>query len=281
MVSSTLPELLDEGSALEFMSAGVPAVAGLRTGLACAAALANPPANAARLRDIGAATDKARSGGAANGRRWLAEHEAKELLRSAGLSTVDGRLVADEDDAVVALSELGGHVAVKVSAPAVQHKADIGALELGVSTEDDMRATHRRLSALLAEDGAARAILVERMAPDGAELLVSARADAVVPCLVIAAGGAWTEILGDAAVVPLPATPERVEAAIRRLRAAPLLAGHRGSAVLDVAAAARLAAAAGELLLERGLELLELNPVLVHEQGATAVDAVAALPAAP
>ena len=222
MVSSTLPELLDEASALEFMSAGVPAVAGLRTGLACAAALAQPGADPARIREIGAATRKARSGAAANGRRWLAEHEAKELLRSAGLATVDGRLVADEDDAVVALSELGGHVAVKVSAPAVQHKADIGALALGVSSEEVLRDAHRRLSALEVEDAR---ILVERMAPAGAELLVSARADAVVPCLVIAAGGAWTEVLDDAAVVPLPAAPERVEAAIRGLRAAPLLTG--------------------------------------------------------
>jgi hypothetical protein len=166
---------------------------------------------------------------------------------------------------------------VKVSAPAVQHKADIGALELGVSSEEDLRDAHRRLSAVEVENAQ---ILVERMAPAGAELLVSARADAVVPCLVIAAGGVWTEVLRDAAVVPLPARPEQVEAAIRGLRAAPLLIGGRGGAVADVAAVAGLAVAAGELLLERGLELLELNPVLVHEHGATAVDAVAAIPAA-
>ncbi len=76
-------------------------------------------------------------------------------------------------------------------------------------------------------------------------------------------------------VVALPAAPDRVEAAIRGLRAAALFAGGRGRPALDVAAAARLAAAAGELLLDRGLELLELNPVLVHEEGALAVDAVA------
>ena len=64
-------------------------------------------------------------------------------------------------------------------------------------------------------------VLVEQMAPPGAELLVAARADAVVPCLVVGAGGIWTEALDDAAVVPLPATPERVEAALRSLRAAP------------------------------------------------------------
>ena len=132
---------------------------------------------------------------------------------------------------------------------------------------------HRRLAGLGIEGSG---ILVERMAPPGVELLVSARSDAVVPCLVIALGGAWTELLDDAAIVPLPATPERVEAAIRGLRGAPLLTGGRGGPPLDVAAAARLAAQTGELLVANGLALLELNPVLVHEHGVTAVDAVAA-----
>src|SRR6185436_6646404 len=80
LVSSTLPELLDETSALEFMAAGVPAVAGLRTGLACAAALDQPRADPTRLREIAATTRAARSAPSvptANGRRWLAEHEAK------------------------------------------------------------------------------------------------------------------------------------------------------------------------------------------------------------
>jgi hypothetical protein len=97
---------------------------------------------------------------------------------------------------------------------------------------------------------------------------------------VVAAGGVWTELLDDAVIVPLPATAERVEGAIRRLRAAPLLTGGRGGTQVDVAAAARLAVAVGELLVGHGFELLELNPVLVHERGATVVDAVAAMPLA-
>ncbi len=113
------------------------------------------------------------------------------------------------------------------------------------------------------------------MAAPGAELLVSARADAVVPSLVVGLGGVWTEALSDVAVIPLPADAERVEQALRSLRGAALLTGHRGRPALDVAAAARLAAQAGELLLDAGLELLELNPVIVGVSGAVAVDALA------
>ena len=90
MVSSTLPELLDEDAALTFIDAGVPAVAGLRTGLACAAAVLAPHADPARLREIASAT-RAAAPAVANGSRWLPEHEAKELLRAASMPVVDGR----------------------------------------------------------------------------------------------------------------------------------------------------------------------------------------------
>lgn len=270
MVASTLPELLDDLAAARFAEAGVPAVAGLRTGLACAAALGRPAADPARLRDIAEARRRAAPGGRLE---WLPEHEAKALLAAAGVGVVEGRPVDGEDDAVAALAELGGTVAVKLAAPSLRHKSDAGALVLDVRAEDELRSAHRRLTSLGLDGGR---VVVERMAPPGGELLVSACADAVVPCLVVGAGGVWTELLADVAVIPLPATTERVEEAIRSLRAAPVLTGGRGRPPLDVVAAARLASATGEVLIDAGLELIELNPVLVHERGAVAVDAVVA-----
>jgi hypothetical protein len=119
---------------------------------------------------------------------------------------------------------------------------------------------------------------VERMAPPGVELLIAARADAVVPALAIGLGGIWTEALDDVAIVPLPADAERVEEAILSLRGAAALAGGPGRTV-DLPAAAALAAALGSLLLESGLDLLELNPVVVHPKGCVAVDALGRRPA--
>jgi acetate---CoA ligase (ADP-forming) len=275
MVSWTLPELLDDVAAARFIEAGIPAVAGLRSGLIVAAALDCPSADPGRMREIAAAArtaaavDPGRNGRAT----WLREHDAKELLRERGLPVVEGRLVAHEEDAVMALGELGGHAVAKLAAESLRHKVDIGTAVMDIRDDAGMRAAHAPLMAL----GVAGArVLVQRMVEPGVELLVSARADGVVPSLVIAAGGVWTEVLADPSVVPLPAPPARVEGAIRGLRAAPLLTGGRGEPPLDVAAAARLAAAAGDALLTAGLGLIELNPVLVHEDGATVVDAVVA-----
>jgi acyl-CoA synthetase (NDP forming) len=309
-LASTLPELLEDDVAAQMIEEGMPALAGLAPALRCMQALAAPPADPGRIAAIAAAASRARSDGADG---WLAEHETKSLLRDAGLPVVSGRLAADADDAVAALGELGGRVALKLSAPGLTHKTERGAVVLGLATDDEVRAgeSHlrsvaRRGAGLAAPEGAApgpaapegaapglaapegaaagvarAAVLVEAMAPSGVELLVAARRGGLVPVLVLGLGGALAELLDDVAVVPLPATPERVERALRTLRGAPLLTGARGRPAVDVTAAARLAAGAGDLLLAAGLDLLELNPVIVHERGAVAVDALARRAIAP
>ena len=283
MVAATLPELLDDDAAWRFISAGVVAVAGLRTGVAVAAALAAPAADGARLRSIAAACLAARGGPG----RWLAEHEAKALLRARGVPVVGGRLAFNEDEAVAAWQELAGPVALKLSAADVRHKTQIGALALDVRDEEGVREAFRQLAGVVggriatisnptAGNGAAHAsldaqfdpatpILVEQMAPPGAELLVSVRKDAVVPALVVGLGGIWTEALDDVAIVPLPASAARVERALSSLKGAALIP--------NISAAAHVASQIGAA--SDGLELLECNPVLIHHDGAVVVDATA------
>jgi len=88
-------------------------------------------------------------------------------------------------------------------------------------------------------------------------------------------GGVWTEALRDVAVIPLPTDAAQVAEGIRSLRGADLLSGGRGGEPFDIDAVADLTARLGALLLERGLLLIELNPVVVHRHGCVAVDAVA------
>ena len=273
IVSSTLPELLDDDAAWRFIQQGIPAVAGLRTGLCCAAALEFPAGDPDRLREISRVARAASPADVVRELEWLSEHDAKELLRGAGVEVVEGRLVGSEEDALLALSELGGHIALKLSAPGIQHKSDVGAIELGLRSEAEVRSAFARLAAV--GGGTTASLLAERMASPGVELIVAARADAIVPALVVGLGGIWTEVLTDVAIVPLPASSARIEAALRSLRGAPLLTGGRGTVPLDLASVSRLAERVGEVLVEESLELIELNPVFVGPGGSVAVDATA------
>ena len=272
LVSSTLPELLDDESAWQFIGAGVPAIAGLRTGLRCAAAALSPTVgDPARLREI-AATARAVEASANEG-EWLAEHEAKALLEAHGVPVPRGRVVSGEDDAASALQELGGDIVLKLSAATVQHKSELGGVAVGLRSPAEARGAYRRLAELAdAHDGV---VLAERMAAPGVELVIAVRTDAIVPALVLGLGGIWTELLDDVAIVPLPAGAGRIEEALRSLRGAPVLLGGRGGESADLPAAATLAHQLAGVLVERSLSEIECNPVLVGTvgHGAIAVDA--------
>jgi acetate---CoA ligase (ADP-forming) len=273
LVSSTLPELLDDDAAAELAAAGVPAAAGLRTGLRCARALLAPQdGDPGRLRAIAAT---ARGRGAQEG-GWLPEHAAKQLLGDAGVPVPAGRVVADGDEAVRALVELSAPdgaagIALKLSAAGVQHKSELGGVALGLRSAPAVREAYARLAALAGEHGGV--LLAEGMAPAGVELIVAAHDDGVVPALVLGLGGIWTELLDDVVVVPLPADVDRVRAGLLTLRGAPLLLGARATAAVDLEAVASLAVRVGELVAHGEASLVECNPVLAGPAGAIAVDA--------
>ena len=279
LVSSTLPELLDDAAADTFARAGIPAVAGLRTGVRCAAALlADRRGDGHRLRAIANAASGTEPAGAASAPAartgddgWLPEHEAKALLSRAGIPVPPGRLVATAADAIAFVAELNRPIALKVSAAALQHKSELGGVRLSLSEPEAIAGAHADLSAIAAAyDGV---VWAEAMADGELELIVAAHRDGIVPALVVGLGGIWTELLAEVAVIPLPADGPRIAQAIASLRGAALLTGARGRAHLDLAAAAELAQRVGHVLVEQGLSVVECNPVLVGTTGAVALDA--------
>jgi acetyl-CoA synthetase len=270
LFAATLPDLLDEHAARDLADRGLPTVAGLRTALRCARALRRPLGDPDRLTEIaGAAAGRSGPPGP-----WIDEAEAKSILAEAGVPVPEGGAATDLAGCLEVAERIGWPVALKVSAIGLIHKTEAGALALGLTTPEQLEAAHSSLSDTARGFGGR--FLVERMAPPGIELVIAARADAVVPALVVGMGGIWAEALDDVAVLPLPADPQRIERALRSLRGAALLEGRRGRPAVDLAEVVGLAARVGELLLERDLSLLELNPVSISPaHGAFALDALA------
>ena len=165
------------------------------------------------------------------------EWESKRALASAGLRVPEGRLVSLEE-APAAAAEVGFPVAVKLCSAALPHKADAGALRLGLRTPAEVAAA---VDAMLAAVGGIplAGVLVERMVEGAvAELLIGVKRDpSFGPVLVVGAGGGLVEVLRDARPVLLPATRNELEEALAALRIWPLVAS-RGDvpAVVDAAA---------------------------------------------
>jgi acetyl-CoA synthetase len=263
-VASGLPELMPAVVAESLAADGVTALAGIPTALAALKAHTLAASSPESLRAVATATVSLEPG------RWLAEHEGKRLLTSRGVTVPFGRAVDSAAEAVGLAAEIGGPVAMKISHPDVQHKTDVGGVVLNLTDPQRIGVAAEQLLAL--RPGGV--VLVEQMVAPGIEMLVSATRDGVVPALVIGTGGIWTELLQDVVVLPLPTDAARVALALRSLRSYPMLRGGRGRTPVAMDALCDLAAAVGDALIAESLTLVELNPVIVSEKSAIAVDAV-------
>ncbi|WP_433511312.1 acetate--CoA ligase family protein [Nonomuraea sp. CA-143628] len=201
----------------------------------------------------------------------VAEHEAKELLREAGVPVPRGVVVRDMDFAPVA--ELREPLVLKAYGPEIVHKSEAGAVVLGLSRADvPIKATR-----MLASGVAAEGFLVEEQAPGGVELIVGLVHDpGFGPVLLAGLGGVWTETLRDTALGLCPISEGDARRMLGSLRGSPVLYGLRGRPGVDVDAVVKLLMTVGGSggLWER-LELgeFEINPVIATESGVVAVDA--------
>jgi acyl-CoA synthetase (NDP forming) len=213
-------------------------------------------------------------------RRSHDEAEAVALLAAAGVPMTDVVTAPTPDAVAAASTALGRRVALKILSPDILHKSDIGGVVLGLEGEDAVRTA---ATAMLARCTAAapaatiRGFLAAPMAASGLELLVGARIDhAFGPIVTVGLGGVFVEIFRDVAIGLAPLHEAGALALLRSLKAWPLLAGARGRAPADVDAAARAIAALSRFAATHRDDLVsvEVNPLVVHEQGATGLDAV-------
>jgi acyl-CoA synthetase (NDP forming) len=206
------------------------------------------------------------------------EHEAMALLAAAGVPVPATVLAVSAPDAAAAAESIGGPVAVKAAARDLLHRSDVGGVVLALSSGPEAAAAHAQVVRAARDAGATpEGSIVQLMAPPGVELIVGARRDPEFgPVLIVGMGGVTAELQSDVARRMLPLHEGEAEAMLRELRGFALLAGYRGAAAADVAAAASAIEGIARFAVSLGdtLEAVEVNPLIVTPEGATAVDAL-------
>lgn len=119
-------------------------------------------------------------------------------------------------------------------------------------------------------DARINGVLVQKMLPDGLEVIVGVNRDRLFgPIVLCGLGGVYTELLRDVALYPAPFGIAEASRMIGSLKLARLFSGYRGSRPLDVEALANLLASVSRFAYENRdcLAELDLNPVFVYESG--------------
>ncbi|HEU4713164.1 MAG TPA: GNAT family N-acetyltransferase [Pyrinomonadaceae bacterium] len=210
------------------------------------------------------------------GEGWLTPDEVARIGSCYGLPLIQQRIVASVDEAAGAAAEIGGEIALKAIAPGVVHKTEAGAVRLGLDGPEAVRAVAREMNErLVAQGHSPSGFVVQQMAGRGIEMLVGVVHDPQFgPVVACGAGGVQVELLRDVSVRLTPLANEDASEMIRELKTYPLLTGFRGSAPADVEALEdgllRVSALVEDI---PQIAELDLNPFVVHENGATILDA--------
>lgn len=218
--------------------------------------------------------DRARAGGAVK----LPETDALALLAAYGITTPPAELATSADRAGAIADRIGGPVVLKVVAPAIIHKSDVGGVILNVQGGDAARAGYRRIVDTLgarAPDAVITGVLVQGMAPPGRETIVGGSRDpSFGPMLMFGLGGVYVEVWRDVVFRMAPVARSEARDMIEGLKAAKLLSGVRGQPPIDYRAAEDVVLRVSQLFEDfPEITELDINPLLTYPVGAIAADA--------
>lgn len=189
-------------------------------------------------------------------------------------------LCRNADEALTAWRALGQDVVMKACSAHIPHKSEHGLVFIGPNSEqqiiDAWKKCVQRVAALQVPfDG----VIVARRVSGRREFALGVRQDPAFGTVVmIGDGGKYVEALRDFVVLLHPFSQDDVIAKLHTLRIAPILAGVRGEAPIDLDTVAHTAVALARLAAShpRDITSIDLNPLIVGDTGSAgwAVDAV-------
>jgi acetate---CoA ligase (ADP-forming) len=284
IVASVFPELLPESAREKLHSLGVPALQGVEDALLALGKVVEYSKRRThlleQLEQESAPTSLLKTPALTETPLVMDEWNSKQLLAQYGLPVPAAKLVTP-GKAAAAAQEIGFPVVAKITSSELAHKTEAGAVALNLKNVQDVEAAVSTMVNKLNQSHphiATDAILIEKMAGKPvAELIIGIKRETDFGmALVIGAGGILVELVKDSTTLLLPTNENAIREALQTLKISPLLTGFRGQAGGDIDALVKAINAVAEYATQNVEHLAELdiNPLMVMEDGVVAVDAL-------
>ncbi|MCE1185380.1 GNAT family N-acetyltransferase [Zoogloea sp.] len=213
-------------------------------------------------------------------RKKLNEMESKALLAAFRIPIAQTVVARSATEAMVLAEELGLPVAMKIDSPSITHKADTGGVRLNLNGLAAVRSAYQDILEDVRKkrpDAVINGVAIEPMVikPYGRELMVGVFRDPVFgPVITFGGGGSHLEIQEDRAVALPPLNNFLVQDLIKSTRVSALLGEYRNMPGINMEALEFVLLRISEMVCELPwIRELDINPLIVDEHGAVAVDA--------
>jgi acyl-CoA synthetase (NDP forming) len=197
------------------------------------------------------------------------------LLRRYGIEAPRSVVLRRPEDFVL-LSRVGFPVACKLLSRDLPHKTDVGGVVLGVRTVDEARLCLSRFRQVARKEQARfDGMLVQEMVGRGVEMILGGKMDPVFgPVVAVGLGGAYVELSRNVSLAVAPFSPSGARSMIAGTNVEKLLSGYRGGPTASVERVCKVISGFSKMMMEeRGLEEVEVNPLIATHDRVLAVDA--------
>ncbi len=217
------------------------------------------------------------------GRKTMSEMESKALLAAFRIPIAQTMLARSLSEALVLAEEIGLPVALKVDSPQVTEKSSCGGVRLNLTSlaavRDAYQGIHTDVRRCLPE-AVISGIAIEPMIvkPNGRELRIGVVQDAIFgPAITLGPGGGDIEAGLSATqrcVALPPLNPVLIGDMLQSSRVVTRLDARNNLPAASMAALEAILLRVSEMICELPwIRELEINPLIIDEQGAVAVDA--------
>ena len=221
-------------------------------------------------------------------RKVLTEMESKTLLSAFHIPVTNTILARTANEAMMIATQLGFPVALKIDSPDISHKSDVQGVALNIMNGASARDTYNDMVervGRLQPKARINGVTVQRMARNrrGREIYVGlVTDDPFGPVIVFGAGGTMIELINDRAMELPPLNQFLAHRLIERSRVAETLGEWRGASAVNLEALEQVLLRVSEMVCELPqLREMDINPIIVDESGAVAVDARIVIDSAP
>ena len=216
----------------------------------------------------------------AEGREWLSEPEAKNLLAAYGIPVAAARTAGTPEEAASLAADMGGAVVLKILSRDIIHKSDIGGVILDLAGPTAVREAAEQMLARVREkqpeakvDGFSVQPMIHR--PGAFELILGVDDDPQFgPVVMFGHGGTKVEVVNDISIGLPPLNMRLARELIMDTRVYRQLLGFRDRRAADMDAVAAALIKVSQLVVDMAeVAELDINPLLADAHGVTVLDA--------
>ncbi|KAA3653824.1 MAG: GNAT family N-acetyltransferase [Proteobacteria bacterium] len=213
-------------------------------------------------------------------RKVLNEMESKAILAAFRIPIAQTVVARSATEAMVLAEEIGLPVVMKIDSLDITHKSDVGGVRLNLTSLAAVRTAYQEILEGVRRthpNAAINGIAIEPMVikRNGRELMVGVRRDPVFgPIITFGEGGTRVEVQKDRAIALPPLNSYLARDLIRSTRVSSYLDEFRNMPPINMEALEMVLLRVSEMVCELPwLKELDINPLIVDENGAVAVDA--------